>query len=107
MRTRAIEQECSRRAGNTHGRGTLQVGAVLVAAIASLVVAGSAYGQALVPCQDVPKPLKARCGTVTVPLDRANPGLGTTRVAFALVPRRESTRPSLGTLVGPGNAGSA
>jgi pimeloyl-ACP methyl ester carboxylesterase len=88
-------------------RRRLQVGTVLVAAIGSLLVAGSAYGQTLGPCKDIPRELNARCGSVTVPLDRANPGLGTTQVAFALVPRRDTARPSLGTLVGPGNAGSA
>jgi pimeloyl-ACP methyl ester carboxylesterase len=84
-------------------------GAVLVAAIAaSLLVAASAHGQgvALGACKDVPKALEARCGSISVPLDRANPGLGTTRVAFALLPRRDIARPSLGTIVGPGNAGS-
>ena len=34
------------------------------------------------------------------------PGLGTTSVAFALVPRRDAARPSLGTIVGPGGPGS-
>ncbi|HMI71447.1 MAG TPA: alpha/beta fold hydrolase [Solirubrobacteraceae bacterium] len=107
MRTAAIQQESSQAEGDTPGRGWCQVITVLVAAIASLLVAGSAYGQALAPCREVPKELNARCGSVTVPLDRADPGLGTTRVAFALVPRRDAARPSLGTLVGPGNAGSA
>lgn len=107
MRTAAIQQESSQAEGDTPGRGCCQVITVLVAAIASLLVAGSAYGQALAPCRDVPKELNARCGSVTVPLDRANPGLGTTQVAFALVPRRDAARPSLGTLIGPGNAGSA
>jgi len=107
MRTAAIQQESSQTERDTPGRGWCQVITVLVAAIASLLVAGSAYGQALAPCRGVATELNARCGSVTVPLDRANPGLATTQVAFALVPRRDAARPSLGTLVGPGNAGSA
>jgi pimeloyl-ACP methyl ester carboxylesterase len=86
-------------------------GAAVVAAIAStLLVAAPAYGQvpgtALAACKGVPKALNARCGSVTVPVDRADPGLGTTSVAFALVPRRDAARPSLGTVVGPGGPGS-
>jgi pimeloyl-ACP methyl ester carboxylesterase len=51
---------------------------------------------------------RARCGTIRVPLDRANPGLGTTRVAFALVQRRDAARASLGTIVpNPGGPGVA
>src|SRR3954468_18198766 len=92
-------------------RRSFWVGPVLVAAIAaSLDVGASAYGQArgseLSPCKGVPKALGARCGSVSVPLDRANPGLGSTQVAFALVPRRDTARPSLGTIVGPGGAGT-
>src|SRR3954454_11225753 len=92
-------------------RRSFWVGPVLVAATAaSLDVGASAYGQArgseLSPCKGVPKALGARCGSVSVPLDRANPSLGSTRVAFALVPRRDTARPSLGTIVAPGNAGS-
>ena len=48
----------------------------------------------------------AGTSTVSVPVDRADPGLGTTSVAFALVPRRDAARPSLGTIVGPGGPGS-
>ena len=86
-------------------------GAVLVAAIASsLLVAAPAHGQAqavaLGACKDVPKALHARCATISVPFDRADPGLGTTHVAFAVVPRRDVARPSLGTIAGPGGPGS-
>jgi pimeloyl-ACP methyl ester carboxylesterase len=83
---------------------------MLVVLVATVLgsASGTAQGQAgLAPCKGLPKELAARCGTVTVPLDRANPALGTTTVAFALVPRRDAKRPSLGTLVGPGNAGIA
>jgi pimeloyl-ACP methyl ester carboxylesterase len=60
----------------------------------------------LAPCTGLPGLPAARCGSVRVPLDRANPGLGTTKVAFALVPRRDGSRPSLGTIVyNPGGPG--
>ena len=81
--------------------------AAAVAAIAaSLLVAAPAHGQAqgvaLTACKGVPKALEARCGSVSVPVDRADPGLGTTSIGFAVVPRRDAGRPSLGTMVGPG-----
>ena len=61
---------------------------------------------ALQPCAKVPDLPSARCGTVEVPLDRANPSAGTTTVAFALVPRRDSAAPSAGTLAfNPGGPG--
>src|SRR3954470_19890300 len=50
-------------------------------------------------CPKTPALVRAQCGSVRVPLDRANPGLGTTRVAFALIRRRNAQRPSLGTIV--------
>jgi pimeloyl-ACP methyl ester carboxylesterase len=40
-----------------------------------------------------------RCGSIGVPLDRSSVRRGTTKIAFALVPRRDSSRPSLGTVV--------
>ena len=66
---------------------------------------GHAQGPALAPCADVPAELNARCGSITVPLDRANPGLGTTQIAFAVLARRDASRPSLGTLIGPHSGG--
>ncbi|HSS05449.1 MAG TPA: alpha/beta fold hydrolase [Solirubrobacterales bacterium] len=49
-----------------------------------------------------------RCGYVTVPLRRADPSLGSTRVAFAVRPRSDRRHPSLGTIFaadgGPGYA---
>jgi pimeloyl-ACP methyl ester carboxylesterase len=71
--------------------------------------ASPAAGPVLAPCSgaaDLPR--RARCGSLRVALDRANPGLATTRVAFALVPRRDGSRPSLGTVVAnPGGPGVA
>jgi pimeloyl-ACP methyl ester carboxylesterase len=53
----------------------------------------------LAACAGALGALGARCGSIGVPLDRATPSAGTTRIAFALVPRRDKSRPSLGTLV--------
>ena len=53
----------------------------------------------------MPAELSAQCGSVTVPLDPANPALGATTVAFAVLPRRDQSRPSLGTLLGPASGG--
>jgi pimeloyl-ACP methyl ester carboxylesterase len=76
---------------------------------AVLLLAGPAPAQVegprLQPCADVPESLNARCGSIAVPLDRANPSLGTTQVAFALLGRRDESRPSLGTIVGPAGGG--
>jgi pimeloyl-ACP methyl ester carboxylesterase len=59
-------------------------------------------------CTDLPSLPSARCGSITVPLDRGNPRAGTTSVAFALVPRTDQSRPSLGTVVGnPGGPGTS
>ncbi|RBQ16708.1 alpha/beta hydrolase [Spongiactinospora rosea] len=49
----------------------------------------------------------ARCGNVTVPLIRSDPAAGTTRVAYALLPRTRTSRPAAGTVMlvpgGPGD----
>jgi pimeloyl-ACP methyl ester carboxylesterase len=61
---------------------------------------------ALAPCANVPGIPTARCGTLQVPLDRANPSAATTTVAFALIPRRNASTPSAGTLAfNPGGPG--
>ena len=55
-------------------------------------------------------PPGVQCGTVPVPLDRANPAAGTIDIAYALVPHSDTSRPSLGTVVpnpgGPGGSAS-
>lgn len=69
----------------------------------------------LAPCANLPQLPTARCGTVVVPQDRAHPRAGTTTVSYAVVPRTDQSRPTLGTIAtnpgGPGgstidNAGS-
>ena len=60
----------------------------------------------LSPCE-VPGIPTAKCGSVTVPLDRAHPDAGTTTVGFTLVPRTDQAQPSLGTVVtNPGGPGT-
>ena len=55
------------------------------------------------PCLGIPG---AECGTLEVPLDPRDPGLGMTDVGFLRYPRRKQDLPSLGTIVavegGPG-----
>jgi pimeloyl-ACP methyl ester carboxylesterase len=57
----------------------------------------------LKPC---PGMKRARCGSIDVPLDRADATLGDISIAFELYTRRDRSRPSLGTIVavegGPG-----
>src|SRR3954447_16700962 len=51
------------------------------------------------------------CGRITVPLRRSDPAAGSTRVAFAIRPRGDRSRPSLGTILaadgGPGYSSTA
>ncbi|MFB4302085.1 alpha/beta fold hydrolase [Actinomadura sp. NTSP31] len=50
----------------------------------------------------------AVCGTVRVPLVRANPGLGDTTVAYALIGHRDASRPARGTVtINPGGPGDS
>jgi pimeloyl-ACP methyl ester carboxylesterase len=61
--------------------------------------ADRASGPRLTFCAGALGALGGRCGSLAVPLDRANPGGRTIDVVFALVPRRDASRPSVGTLV--------
>lgn len=60
---------------------------------------------------DVGMARAVRCGHLTVPLRRSDPALGTTRIGFAIRPRTDRRRPSLGTIFavdgGPGYASTA
>jgi pimeloyl-ACP methyl ester carboxylesterase len=53
----------------------------------------------------------ARCGSVRVPLDRHDPSVGRIRIGFEVHPRRDLSRPALGTIVavegGPGYSTTA
>ena len=81
----------------------IALGATLV--LGAAPAHGQDPGAALAPCADVPAELDAQCGSVTVPLDGANPDLGTAQVVFAVLPRRDTSRPSLGMLIGPHSGG--
>src|ERR1700733_12225963 len=60
----------------------------------------------LAPCTDLPALPTARCGSIVVDLDRKHPSAGKTTVVFAVVPRTDQTKPSLGTIVpNPGGPG--
>jgi pimeloyl-ACP methyl ester carboxylesterase len=60
---------------------------------------------------DLGMPRPFRCGHITVPMLRSDPSLGTTKVAFAVRPRGDASRPNLGTIFamdgGPGYASTA
>jgi pimeloyl-ACP methyl ester carboxylesterase len=60
---------------------------------------------------DLGMPRPFRCGHIVVPMLRSDPALGTTKVAFAIRHRRDTSRPSLGTIFamdgGPGYASTA
>jgi pimeloyl-ACP methyl ester carboxylesterase len=72
-------------------------------ATASVLALATAGGAAAAAC-----PSGATCGTVPVPLDRADPGVGTVGIAYALLPRTDTTQPSLGTIVpNPGGPGES
>jgi pimeloyl-ACP methyl ester carboxylesterase len=79
---------------------------IVLAVLLAPSPAGAA-GPRLQRC-DLGLPRPFQCGHVTVPMRRADPGLGTTKVAFAVRPRAARDRPSLGTIVamdgGPGYA---
>ncbi|MFF4776619.1 alpha/beta fold hydrolase [Microtetraspora fusca] len=83
------------------GTGTAAAGAVSTPAAPPRLL------EPLKPCTYDGAPAGARCGTVEVPLDRAEPRRGTTRVGFAFLPRRDQSQPSLGTVVpNPGGPGA-
>src|SRR3954451_9334200 len=73
---------------------------VVALAVALLGFALTASARAAVPCP--------RCASVTVPLDRTDPSAGTIDVAYALVPRTDTSRPPTSTIVtnigGPGQS---
>lgn len=79
---------------------------VLLAAMLLPASAGAA-GPRLRQC-DLGLPRPFQCGHIAAPIRRADPTLGTTKVAFAVRTRADRSRPSLGTIVamdgGPGYA---
>jgi pimeloyl-ACP methyl ester carboxylesterase len=83
---------------------------VLALVAAFLLPAGAQAAVKLRSC-DLGAARPLRCGHLTVPLRRADPALGTTRIGFALRARGDRSRPSLGTIFavdgGPGYASTA
>ena len=74
----------------------------------STLTASAETVRALAGCPELPSLPTARCGQITVPRDRADPGKGTIEVGFALVPHTDTTQPGLGTIVpNPGGPGSS
>src|SRR3954468_17240450 len=78
----------------------------LVAALASistcLVPTAVASAQSAATC-----PPGARCGSVAVRLDRANPASGTIDIGYVLVPHTDTSRPAVGAVVpNPGGPGT-
>ena len=107
------------------GRPARHAAAPLAAALLALIAfARSAAAASSVPVATEPAPPRPplhrcdlgmprpfRCGHIMVPMLRADPALGPTKVAFAIRPRRDASRPSLGTILamdgGPGYASTA
>jgi pimeloyl-ACP methyl ester carboxylesterase len=67
---------------------------------------GSIPFSELEKCDPLPNNPKYRCGTIEVPFERADPSYGTTEVGFAVLPRRDRSRPPEGAIFmvegGPG-----
>jgi pimeloyl-ACP methyl ester carboxylesterase len=88
--------------------------ATLAAAIALALVLGAVppAGAALKLHRcDLGAARPLRCGQIETPMRRGDPSLGTTEVAFAVRPRGDRSRPSLGTILatdgGPGYGSTA
>lgn len=78
---------------------------VVLAGLLAMAAPASAAVR-LTPCTDTPDGPGALCGSIRVPLDRANPALGKITVGFELYRRRDRSQPRIGTIVsvegGPG-----
>jgi len=78
--------------------------ALLGALLAAIAPASASAAVHRHPCRDAPA--GARCGSVTVPLDRSGAVRGGLKIEFELYPRRDRTRPAAGTMLaiegGPG-----
>jgi len=62
------------------------------------------------PCRHVNHPTRMGCGNIKLPFERQDPSLGKTKIAFAVRPRDETSRPSEGAIFavegGPGYGSS-
>src|SRR4051812_13889652 len=70
---------------------------VVLIGLAAGLLALPAPAASAAPC--VPDLPTARCGSIAAPLDPARPDLGTVTVSYAVVPRTDTSRPSLGAVV--------
>jgi pimeloyl-ACP methyl ester carboxylesterase len=85
---------------------TVAVASVAVGPTVQAKRGGQGASQPDLSCPELSE-LRTHCGSIKVPLDRANPGAGQTTVAYALIQHR-GTRPALGTIVfNPGGPGLA
>jgi pimeloyl-ACP methyl ester carboxylesterase len=65
----------------------------------------SGLGAAIPKCTDDPR---WRCGTTTVPIDRANPSIGTIKIAFFVQAHTDTSKPALEPIfVSPGGPGAS
>ena len=89
-------------------RATLAAAIALVLGVGAVPPAGAAVK--LHRC-DLGAARPLRCGHIETPMRRGDPSLGTTKVAFAVRPRGDRSRPSLGTILatdgGPGYGSTA
>jgi pimeloyl-ACP methyl ester carboxylesterase len=83
---------------------------ILIASILGALLAAvcaSSEAAALSPC-DIGAGPGFRCGRITVPAVRADPGIGDQSIFFAVLPRERAAKPPVGTIVavegGPGYA---
>jgi pimeloyl-ACP methyl ester carboxylesterase len=83
---------------------------IAAAMVALAAAAPSVAGAQAPPTQPCPKIRDARCGSVTVPLDRRMPAGPTLSVGFILLPHSDTSKPPLEPLFvipgGPGDAAS-
>jgi pimeloyl-ACP methyl ester carboxylesterase len=80
----------------------------LLGLVAAALCAPPAHAAVRIHSCDLGAKRPLRCGKLTVPLRRGDPSQGSTRIAFAVRPRTDRRRPSLGTILatdgGPGYA---
>ena len=76
-----------------HRSKRLPCGIALVVTL-GLTLSGAAPALGQAPCTDFPDVPGALCGSVEVPLDRADPSSATTTVSYVLLPRRDTSVPS-------------
>ncbi len=83
---------------------------LLLLALAVAMPPAAAAGVKLHSC-DLGARRPLRCGQIRVPLRRSDPALGSTAIGFAVRPRGDRSRPSLGTVIaadgGPGYSSTA